>query len=200
MSHSLLTLFIVFALIISLSHVQGFSSDVCQCEFDTPNYQAIGYFAGTCSYTMDATRKKCELRRAGDYYDIKKKLLNEKTFGNPFQQYSQFNQKLLRLHEEPRTILDFEPVQFFAFIMRSSYLAAPFIDDTQKEYIDRMLITITKEYGNDMLYAFAGLRDNNFFEVETASIYVKKGIAIFKVDINKSKFYICTKILPYFNE
>ncbi|GAH50430.1 unnamed protein product [marine sediment metagenome] len=36
----------------------------CKCEFDTNEYEATGYFSGTCSYTMNETRKKCEIRRA----------------------------------------------------------------------------------------------------------------------------------------
>lgn len=62
--------------ILIISQPLSFSDTyTCKCEFDTDRYEAIGYFAGTRSYTMDETRGKCQLRRAEDYQDIKRSLI-----------------------------------------------------------------------------------------------------------------------------
>lgn len=201
MSNSILKIATICALIISFFNSNGYPfSDICQCEFDTQDYQAIGYFAGTCSYAMDPTRKKCELRRAGDYYDVRKSLLNEKLFGNPNVLYPQFIPKVLVLYKEPRVILDFNPVQFFSFLMRSSYLVAPFLDDKQKNYIDEILLKTLNIYGKEMLPIFAGLRNEKSFEIETVFMTVKKGSIKFSISIDGRKFFICSKVLPPLEE
>ncbi len=108
--------------------------------------------------------------------------------------------KILVLYKEPRVILDFNPILFFSFLMRSSYLVAPFLDDKQKTYIDGMLLKTLKKNGKEMLLIFAGLEIEKHFEIETVLMTVKKSSITFSIDIAGMKYIVCSKVLPPLEE
>ena len=175
----------------------------CKCEFDTCEYEATGYFAGTCSYTMDETRKKCHLRRAEDYQDIKRSLIRYDIFGDPMELQSRILPKVINLYDNPYALHalieeDLNPIYFFSFMMRSSYLAAPFLSDEEKNNIDDLLLRMLDRHGQDMLSIFVGLPEETekTFEEESTIMYVKKGTARFTVNINGKNILVCTKVLP----
>ena len=86
MKAKLLYIILTIFFILTINQPFAFSAThTCKCKFDTGEYEATGYFAGTCSYTMDETRKKCQLRRAEDYQDIKRSLIRYDVFGDPME-------------------------------------------------------------------------------------------------------------------
>lgn len=170
----------------------------CKCKFDTDDYQATGYFAGTCSYTMDETRRKCTLRRAYDYYDIQKPLIKSDLFNDPFMLGKTFHKKAVNMYENPQALTDTDPTDLFSYLMRSSYLAAPFLKDDEKLGIDKHLSSMLKAYGKDILSIFIGLhkkyQEKTF--VTESTMYVQKGVLKFTINIGKRKILVCTKVLP----
>lgn len=174
----------------------------CKCEFDTNEYEATGYFSGTCSYTMNETRKKCEIRRAEDYQDIEKSLIRYDIFGDPMELQLNILSIAIDLYDEPYALMDINPIYFFSFMMRSSYLSAPFLDDDERGDIDNLLLRMLDRHGQDMLLIFVGLHkeypENNTFidDIEESTMYVEKGIARFTVNINGKNILVCTKVLP----
>jgi len=171
----------------------------CKCEFDTNKYEATGYFAGTCSYTMNETRRKCEIRRAEDYQDIKRSLIRYDIFGDPMELKSRILPRAMELYYNPNALMDFDPIYFFSFMMRSSYLAAPFLSDEERGIIDDLLLNMLEKHGDDMLLIFVGLYKEyaeNTFKEESTTMYVKKGIAKLTVNIHENSILICTKVLP----
>jgi len=189
--------FIFFIVIISQSN--SFSdTQTCKCEFDTGEYEAIGYFSGTCNYTMDNTGKKCVLRRAGDYQDIIRSLIREDIFGNPVELQSSILPRAMELYYNPSALMDLDPIYFFSFMMRSSYLAAPFLDDEEKIIIDDLLFNMLERHGRDMLHIFVGLPEEaeKPFKEESTVMYVEKGTARLTVNIHGKNILVCTKILP----
>jgi len=177
----------------------------CKCEFDTDRYEAIGYFAGTCSYTMDETRRKCQLRRAEDYQDIKRSLIRYNIFGDPMELQLRILPRAIELYDNPYALYalieeDLNPIYFFSFMMRSSYLAAPFLNDEEKSIIDDLLLRMLDRHGQDMLRIFVGLHEeypeNTFIDIEESIMYVEKGTVRFTVNIHGRKILICTKVLP----
>ncbi len=170
----------------------------CQCEFDTDEYQAIGYFAGTCSYTMDETRKKCELRRSYDYADVKESLLRLDLFWDPFEIGKAINYAAVQLYDNPELLIQMAPEKVFPFLMRASYLAAPFLSDHQKASIDDILISIIKKHGKEMLYIFSGLdkasKEKTF--QEDGQMHITKGSIKLTLKIEGVRILVCTKVLP----
>ena len=83
-------------------------------------------------------------------------------------------------------------------MMRSSYLAAPFLSDEEKNNIDDLLFRMLDRHGQDMLSIFVGLPEETekTFEEESTIMYVKKGTARFTVNINGKNILVCTKVLP----
>lgn len=189
---------IFFMIIISQSN--SFSDTyTCKCKFDTGEYEATGYFAGTCSYTMDNTRKKCQIRRAGDYQDIKRSLIRYDIFGDPMELQSNILSRAIDLYDKPYALMDINPIYFFSFMMRSSYLSAPFLDDEERSDIDDLLLNMLKKHGQDMLLIFVGLHERypeKKFIIEESTMYVKKGTARLTVNIQGKNILICTKVLP----
>jgi hypothetical protein len=195
--------FIFFIVIISQPN--SFSDiHTCKCEFDTGEYEATGYFAGTCSYTMNNTGKKCTLRRAEDYQDINRLLIQDDRFGNPKELQLDILPKVINLYDNPYALYalieeDLNPIYFFSFMMRSSYLSAPFLDDEERSDIDALLLNMLKKHGQDMLLIFVGLHERypeKEFIIEESIMYVEKGTARFTVNIHGKKILICTKVLP----
>jgi len=192
--------------IVIISQPFAFSDTyTCKCEFDTGEYEAIGYFAGTCSYTMDETRKKCQLRRAEDYQDIKKSLIRYDIFGDPMELQLNILPKAINLYDNPYALYalieeDLNPIYFFSFMMRSSYLAAPFLSDEEKSIIDDLLLRMLDRRGQDMLLIFVGLHEeypeNTFIDIEESIMYVEKGTVRFTVNIHGRNILVCTKVLP----
>jgi len=178
----------------------------CKCEFDTNKYEATGYFAGTCSYTMNETRRKCEIRRAEDYQDISKSLIRYDKFGDPGELRLVILPRAIKLYDNPYALYalieeDLNPIYFFSFMMRSSYLSAPFLDDKERSDIDDLLLNMLKKHGQDMLLIFVGLHEeypkNTFIDdIEESTMYVEKGTAKLTVNINEKNILICTKVLP----
>jgi hypothetical protein len=168
----------------------------CKCEFDTNEYEATGYFSGTCSYTMNETRKKCEIRRAEDYQDIKKSLIRYDKFGDPSELRLEILPITAEFYYNHHTLIELNPIHFFSFMMRSSYLAAPFLSDEEKGIIDDLLLNMIEKHGHDMLLIFAGLYAENTFKEEPTTMYVNKGTARLTVNINGNNILICTKVLP----
>ena len=188
-------------LIFVISQPLSFSDiHTCKCEFDTNEYEATGYFAGTCSYTMNETRRKCEIRRAEDYQDIRKSLIRYDKFGDP----SELRLEILPITTEffynPHTLIELNPIHFFSFMMRSSYLAAPFLSDEERGIIDNLLLNMLKKHGYDMLLIFAGFYAENTFKEESTTMYVNKGTARLTVNIHGNNILICTKVLPSIQE
>ena len=108
------SIFFIFIIIQPLSFSDIYT---CKCEFDTGEYEATGYFAGTCSYTMDETRKKCHLRRAEDYQDIKRSLIRYDIFGDPMELQSRILPKVINLYDNPYALYalieeDLNPIYF----------------------------------------------------------------------------------------
>lgn len=193
--HTILAIF--FMVIISQSN--SFPNiHTCKCEFDTGEYEATGYFAGTCSYTMNETRKKCEIRRAEDYQDIKRSLIRYDIFGDPMELKSRILPRAMELYYNPNALIDLDPIYFFSFMMRSSYLAAPFLDDEEKIIIDDLLLNMLERHGQDMLPIFVGLLEEaeKTFKEESTIMYVEKGTAKLTVNIYGKSILICTKVLP----
>lgn len=174
----------------------------CKCEFDTNEYEATGYFSGTCSYTMNETRKKCEIRRAEDYQDIKRSLIRYDIFGDPGELQSRILPRAMELYYNPNALMDLDPIYFFSFMMRSSYLAAPFLNDEEKIIIDDLLLRMLDRHGQDMLPIFVGLPEEaeKIFQEESTIMYVKKGTAKLTVNIYGKSIFICTKVLPSIQE
>jgi len=171
----------------------------CKCEFDTNEYEATGYFSGTCSYTMNETRKKCEIRRAEDYQDIKKSLIRYDKFGDPSELRLEILPITRELYYNPHALIDLDPIHFFSFMMRSSYLAAPFLSDGDRSSIDDLLFNMLEKHGYDMLLIFVGLYEEykeNTFKEESTIMDVKKGTAKLTVNIRGNSILICTKVLP----
>ena len=171
----------------------------CKCEFDTNEYEATGYFSGTCSYTMNETRKKCEIRRSEDYQDIKRSLIRYDIFGDPMELQSNILSRAIDLYDKPYALMDINPIYFFSFMMRSSYLAAPFLSDDERGDIDDLLLRMLDRHGQDMLLIFVGLHERypeKEFIIEESTMYVKKGIAKLTVNIQGNIIFICTKVLP----
>jgi len=177
----------------------------CKCKFDTNKYEAIGYFAGTCSYTMNETRRKCEIRRAEDYQDIKKSLIRSDIFGDPVELQSIILPRTIKLYDNPYALYalieeDLNPIYFFSFMMRSSYLAAPFLSDEEKSIIDNLLLRMLDRHGQEMLLIFVGLHEkypeNIFTDMEESTMHIEKGAATFTVNIHEKNILICTKVLP----
>ena len=171
---------------------------ICKCEFDTDKYEAIGYFAGTCSYTMNETRRKCELRRAEDYQDIKRSLIRYDIFGDPMELESRILPRAMELYYNPNALMELDPIYFFSFMMRSSYLAAPFLSDKERARIDDLLLNMLERHGQDMLLIFVGLLEEaeKTFKEESTIMYVEKGTAKLTVNIYGKKILVCTKVLP----
>ena len=192
------TILAIFFMVI-LSQPDSFSDiHTCKCEFDTGEYEATGYFAGTCSYTMNNTGKKCTLRRAEDYQDIKRSLIRDNIFGDPMELQSRILPKAMELYYNPNALMDLDPIYFFSFMMRSSYLAAPFLDDEEKIFIDDLLLNMLERHGRDMLPIFVGLLEEaeKTFKEESTVMYVEKGTARLTVNIHGKSILICTKVLP----
>ena len=192
------TILAIFFMVI-LSQPDSFSDiHTCKCEFDTGEYEATGYFAGTCSYTMNNTGKKCTLRRAEDYQDIKRSLIRDNIFGDPMELQSRILPKAMELYYNPNALMDIDPIYFFSFMMRSSYLAAPFLDDEEKIIIDDLLLNMLERHGRDMLPIFVGLLEEaeKTFKEEATVMYVEKGTARLTVNIHGKSILICTKVLP----
>ena len=171
----------------------------CKCEFDTNEYEATGYFSGTCSYTMNETRKKCEIRRAEDYQDIISSLIRYDIFGDPMELKSRILPRAMELYYNPNALMDLDPIYFFSFMMRSSYLAAPFLSDGDRSSIDDLLLNMLEKHGYDMLLIFVGLYEEykeNTFKEESTTMDVKKGTAKLTVNIRGNSILICTKVLP----
>ena len=201
MRDKILQIIPVIFFILIISQPFAFSDTyTCKCEFDTGEYEATGYFAGTCSYTMDETRKKCQLRRAEDYQDIKRSLIRYDIFGDPMELQSKILPKAMGLYYNPNALIDLNPIYFFSFMMRSSYLSAPFLNDEERSIIDDLLLRILDRYGQDMLLVFAGLHkeypENTFIDIEGSIMYVEKGTARLMVNIQGKNILICTKVLP----
>lgn len=206
MGVKILQIILVIFFIVIISQIFVFSDTyTCKCDFDTERYEAIGYFAGTCSYTMNETKRKCVLRRAEDYQDIKRSLIRYEVFGNPKELQLNILPKVINLYDNPYALYtlieeDLNPIYFFSFMMRSSYLAAPFLDDEEKGTIDDLLLMMLDRHGQEMLLIFVGLHEeypeNTFTDIEESIMYVEKGTAKFTVNINKKKILICTKVLP----
>lgn len=192
----------IFFLIVINQNVTFSDTYTCKCEFDTDEYEAIGYFAGTCSYTMNETRKKCELRRAEDYQDVKKSLIRYDKFGDPSELRLKIFPRAISMYDNPHALMDIKPIQFFSFMMRSSYLVAPFLNDKERRIIDDLLLKMLKKHGQDMLLIFAGLHKKYREKIfkEESTMYVKKGTAKLTVDFAGDKILICTKILPKIEE
>jgi len=192
------TILAIFFMVI-LSQPDSFSDiHTCKCEFDTGEYEATGYFAGTCSYTINNTGKKCTLRRAEDYQDIKRSLIRDNIFGDPMELQSRILPKAMELYYNPNALMDLDPIYFFSFMMRSSYLAAPFLDDEEKIFIDDLLLNMLERHGRDMLPIFVGLLEEaeKTFKEESTVMYVEKGTARLTVNIHGKSILICTKVLP----
>ena len=190
------SIFFIFVISQPLSFSDTYT---CKCEFDTNEYEATGYFSGTCSYTMNETRKKCEIRRAEDYQDIRRSLIRYDIFSDPMELQSKILPKAMGLYYNPNALIDLNPIHFFSFMMRSSYLAAPFLSDEERSIIDDLLLNILEKHGHDMLLIFAGLYGEyaeNTFKEESTTMYVKKGTAKLTVNINGNSILICTKVLP----
>ena len=189
--------------ILIISQLFAFSDTyTCKCEFDTERYEAIGYFAGTCSYTMDETRRKCELRRAEDYQDIRRSLIRYNVFGDPMELKLKILPRAIKLYDNPYALIEegLNPIYFFSFMMRSSYLAAPFLNDEEKSIIDDLLLRMLDRHGQDMLLIFVGLHEeypeNTFIDIEESIMYVEKGTVRFTVNVNGKNILVCTKVLP----
>ena len=190
------SIFFIFVISQPLSFSDTYT---CKCEFDTNKYEATGYFAGTCSYTMNNTGKKCTLRRAEDYQDIKKSLIRCDIFGDPMELKSRILPRAMELYYNPNALMDLDSIYFFSFMMRSSYLAAPFLSDEERGIIDDLLLNMLEKHGDDMLLIFVGLYEEyaeNTFKEESTTMYVKKGIAKLTVNIHENSILICTKVLP----
>jgi len=192
----------IFFIFVISQHLSFSDTQTCQCEFDTDEYEATGYFAGTCSYTMNETRRKCELRRAEDYQDIRKSLIRYDKFGDPSELRLEILPITRELYYNPHVLIDLDPIHFFSFMMRSSYLAAPFLNDEERSIIDDLLLNMLKRHGQDMLPIFVGLPENaeKTFKEESTMMYVKKGTARLTVNIHGNSILICTKVLPEIKE
>ena len=188
---------IVTSLLLTTIIQDGRSAEeyTCECEFDTDEYEAIGYFAGTCSYTMDETRKKCKLQRAEDYDDIEQSLIKSGIFSDPMGLRGNILPLVKAMYQSPHALLRFAPEDFFSFLMRSSYLAAPFLDDRQKSFIDKRLLAVLGKHGKDMLLTFLGLH-MHYIDKTFGEMYVAKGTARFTVEVDGRKILVCTKVLP----
>lgn len=194
-SHLMLFLISFFCLSTEISIAETFS---CKCKFDTDDYQATGYFAGTCSYAMDETRKKCTLRRAYDYSDIQEQRIKSDIFKNPRAIGKDLYKKVVNMYETPQALKGINPADLFSYLMRSSYLAAPFLNDKETLSIDNSLSAMLKFYGNDILYIFLGLnkKDKEKTFKKESEMFVKQGVAEFIVDIGNRKILVGTKVLP----
>ena len=102
------------------------------------------------------------------------------------------------MHDKPNDLLIIDPSDFFSFLMRSSYLAAPFLDDKQKAVIDALLNQVLVKHGSEMLRIFAGLHSKlkETFVLPSTEITVEKATVRYTVDLNGKKILICAKILP----
>ena len=190
------SIFFIFVISQPLSFSDTYT---CKCEFDTNEYEATGYFSGTCSYTMNETRKKCEIRRAEDYQDIRKSLIRYDKFGDPGELRSVILPITTELYYNPHALIELNPIHFFSFMMRSSYLAAPFLSDEERSIVDDLLLNMLEKHGHDMLLIFVGLYEEyteNTFKEESTTMYVKKGTAKLTVNIHGNSILICTKVLP----
>ena len=196
------SIFFIFVISQPLSFSDTYT---CKCEFDTNEYEATGYFSGTCSYTMNETRKKCEIRRAEDYQDIRKSLVRYDKFGDPSELRLEILPITTEFYYNPHTLIELNPIHFFSFMMRSSYLAAPFLSDEERRIIDDLLLNMLEKHGQDMLPIFMGLHEEyidteKIFE-EESTMYVKKGTAKLIVNIHgNNSILICTKVLPEIKE
>jgi len=149
---------------------------------------------------MNETRKKCEIRRAEDYQDVKKSLIRYGKFGDPSELQLVILPITRELYSNPDALIDLDPIHFFSFMMRSSYLAAPFLNDEERRIIDDLLLNMIEKHGQDMLPIFMGLHEEyidteKIFE-EESTMYVKKGTARLTVNIHGKNILICTKVLP----
>jgi len=189
------SIFFIFVISQSLSFLD---TQTCKCEFDTDEYEATGYFSGTCSYTMNETRKKCVLRRAEDYQDVRKTLIRYDKFGDPSELQLIILPRAMELYYNPDALMDLDPIYFFSFMMRSSYLVAPFLNDEERSIIDDLLLNMLEKHGKDMLLIFVGLHDKYAEKTfkEESTMYVKKGTAKLMVNIHGNSILICTKVLP----
>ena len=150
---------------------------------------------------MNETRKKCEIRRAEDYQDIKKSLIEYDKFGDPSELRLEILPITSELYYNPYALMDINPIYFFSFMMRSSYLSAPFLDDDERGIIDNLLLRMLDRHGQDMLLIFVGLHkeylENTFIDdIEESTMYVEKGAARFTVNIRGKNILVCTKVLP----
>lgn len=203
MKAKILQIILSIFFIVIISQPNSFSDiQTCKCQFDTGEYEAIGYFSGTCNYIMDNTGKKCVLRRAGDYQDIRRSLIREDIFGNPVELQSRILPRAMDLYYNPNALMDLDPIYFFSFMMRSSYLAAPFLSDKEKNTIDDLLLGMLDSHGKDMLLIFVGFLEEaeKTFKEESTIMYVEKGTAKLTVNINGKNILVCTKILPSIQE
>jgi len=147
---------------------------------------------------MNETRKKCEIRRAEDYQDIEKSLIRYDIFGDPSELWLEILPITEELYYNPHTLIAIDPIHFFSFMMRSSYLAAPFLSEKERATIDNLLLNMLERHGQDMLPIFVGLLDEaeKTFKEELTIMYVEKGTARFTVNINGKNILVCTKVLP----
>jgi hypothetical protein len=151
---------------------------------------------------VNKTKRKCELRRAEDYQDIRKELIKYDIFGDPKELESRILPRAMKLYYNPNALMDLDPIYFFSFMMRSSYLSAPFLSDRERAIIDDLLLNMLERHGQDMLLIFVGLLEDaeKTFKEESTIMYVEKGTARLTVNINEKNILICTKILPEIKE
>lgn len=174
-------------------------SGSCKCEFDTDAYEATGFYTGACNSTMDSTRKKCTIRDAGNYSGIEKSLIREGKFGNPLALGTQFSPVIQALAQNRPIQPTVDPQKFFSFLLRPSYLAAPFLEEHQKRTIDDILVRILEKYGKEMLNIFWGFAKENTFvdkqmTKEKHEMAIGKGTAKLTVDFFGREILVCARL------
>jgi hypothetical protein len=174
-------------------------SSSCKCEFDSDAYEATGFFTGACSYTMDSTRKKCTIHEAGNYSDVKKSLVREDQFGNPAMLMGEFSSVIQALSENRYVQPNVDPQKFFPFLLRPSYLAAPFLEDYQKRIIDDILLHILRRNGKEMLTIFWGFAGKKTFRErelikEKHEMEIAKGSVRLIVDFSGRGILVCARL------
>ena len=91
-----------------------------------------------------------------------------------------------------------DPVDLFSYLIRSSYLAAPFLTDEERKSIDKSLMSMLQSNGKDIQGFFLGLQSEHkkTISAKESVIFITKGIAEFTMNINNRKILLGTKILP----
>jgi hypothetical protein len=190
---------ILTAMLLTLITHNNTFSDSCKCEFNTDVYEATAFYTGACNYTMDSTRTKCTIREAGNYLGIEKSLIREDKFGNPLALRAQFSPIIQALAQNRPIQATVDPQKFFPFLLRPSYLAAPFLEEYQKRTMDDILLRISGRYGKEMLNIFWGFAGRNSFvdkEVtkEKHEMTIGKGIARLIVDFSGREILVCARL------